>query len=169
MRLRSTLLVCAGMAAGAGIALGVLHLLPGADAPTPAVQYGASLMPVQVPQGAYISFEEEKNDFILFLHKFSTDTTYQFAHVEWPLMKLGLSSDFDIETTWVDSNHWRFSEVAYCRNYMPLVHTSFQRAYINTGERIISWHGKETGENFSYYFKRSAHGWRLVRYEDFGG
>lgn len=166
MTRRSILMLVIGLAAGAILVLGLQRLLPLGKTPDAAedAQYSPP-----VPHGEQLSFDEEKNDFILFLHHFSTDTSYQFDHIHWPLMKLGLNSDFDIETTYVERGSWRFSDVAYCRNYMPLIHTSFSRTYPNTGERIISWYGKETGENYSYFFKRVELNWYLVRYEDFSG
>lgn len=103
-------------------------------------------------------------DFIRFLERFSTDTSYQLAHIHFPIPNYYADYDKDYETVYdsISMEDWKHVNVVEGIKGLMTLNTG-----INSNIREIFFRGVENGIKAYYYFLKVEGEWKLVKLEDY--
>ncbi|MDR2824704.1 MAG: DUF4348 domain-containing protein [Prevotellaceae bacterium] len=100
-----------------------------------------------------------------FLVKFSTDSDFQFAHIDFPLTVIWLENEVtgvEKDTTlYLNKKDWQFKDFIDGTKY----NVFYKKFRTETGFEIFAA-GNQTGVAVTYLFEKRENTWFLVRMED---
>ncbi|MCU4158365.1 DUF4348 domain-containing protein [Carboxylicivirga sp. A043] len=111
--------------------------------------------------------DEIKEQFDLFLAKFSSDTLYQLRHVQFPLEIKNIDIEDNTELVLVSSEQWKHLDLRYDENMANReVDTYEQVLEVSSDSCIVIFKGIDNGIWIDHVFERKNNEWILVRLID---
>ncbi len=104
------------------------------------------------------------SEFDVFYKYFELDSSFQFKHIQFPLVYSFLNDDYEIEDTLLNKEDWSYwvSEYGYETQHWFMLNTP------KVGDTIkLGFRGIENGIFANYHFLKLNQSWNLVKVEEF--
>lgn len=113
--------------------------------------------------------ENQNEDFVDFIIKFSFDESFQIERIMFPLKKYALDNTLNSEVkTKLQKTNWTHIQLINNKQtYITDIQSKCDLEEIYENERIFALLGIETGIDVKYFFKNINGKWFLVRIEDY--
>jgi hypothetical protein len=116
----------------------------------------------------FVFAQNTNQDFAGFCTRFFKDSTYQMAHIKFPLTKVFNNSEKErYDTTQLSQSEWKYSDFGYFHNnYNTQVYDNFNKTFRDSKKRMLSFEGVENGIDVDLCFVLMGKEWILIRIEE---
>lgn len=113
--------------------------------------------------------ENQNEDFVDFIIKFSFDESFQIERIMFPLKKYALDNTLNSEVkTKLQKTNWTHIQLINNKQtYITDIQSKCDLEEIYENEQIFALLGIETGIDVKYFFKNINGKWFLVKIEDY--